>query len=111
MSVHNTTELNLMIFTLFFLGKRQSVNLEKFINACDFEDNTPLHLACKKGHEATVEVCLRHGADVEARNDMASNTPLHVAAQAGQVSVVEILIGCGANVAAVNALQRTPMHL
>lgn len=87
------------------------MDLEKFVNACDFEDNTPLHLACKRGHEETVEVCLRHGADVEARNDFASDTPLHVAAKAGKVKIVEILIDYDANVAAVNALQRQPIHL
>lgn len=87
------------------------MNLDKFINACDFEDNTPLHLACKRGHEDTVQVCLRHGADVEARNGMAFDTPLHVAAKAGQVKIVEILIKHDANVTAVNALQRQPIHL
>ncbi|KAK3742095.1 hypothetical protein QZH41_017551, partial [Actinostola sp. cb2023] len=91
--------------------KKQPTKIEKFLNGWDFEDNTPLHLACKRGYVETVKVCLHHNADLEARNDIVGNTPLHVAAQAGQVDIVEMLIDQGAAVTLTNALQRLPIHL
>jgi len=85
--------------------------IDHFINSCNTDHNTPLHMACRKGHVETVKVLLKHNADFDSRNDIVSNTPLHVAAQAGQVDIVKVLIDTGASVNSINALRRLPIHL
>ena len=46
------------------------------INAKDTDEQTPLHIACEKGHLPIVEYLLEKGADIEAK-DKWQNTPLH----------------------------------
>jgi len=97
---------------LLFLAQytNSTAYLKAFVNSVDFENNTPLHMACKNGHVETVKVLLEHEADFNSRNDIMSNTPLHVAIQAGQDDIVKVLIDTGADVTAVNELQRMPIH-
>lgn len=59
-------------------------------------DMTLLHLAAK--HASSVEVLLRHGADVHARDSGDNTFPIHWAAAAGAVDAVERLIAAGSDV-------------
>lgn len=61
----------------------------------DLEGRTPLHIAAWQGHTGTVELLLRHGADVNA-TDREQRTPLQSAAWQGHESVVWLLLKAGA---------------
>lgn len=56
---------------------------------------TPLHLACKKGHEGIVALLLEKGANLNVKARCGRNG-LHFAAQGGHDGVVEMLLGRGA---------------
>ncbi|CAK9200146.1 unnamed protein product [Sphagnum troendelagicum] len=59
------------------------------LNATNKEENTPLHLACKEGHDEVVDVMLKRVEELalDAIN-IRGNTPLHLAAINGHVHVV-----------------------
>jgi ankyrin repeat protein len=79
--------------------------------ARDVDGSTPLHCATWKGHLAVVELLLKLGADVNARNanDHWGTTPLHAAAHANQRAIAELLIAHGADIHATNLNGRTPL--
>eukprot|EP00939_MAST-03C_sp_MAST-3C-sp1_P002107 g2107.t1 len=80
------------------------------VNCKDKEcHSTPLHHAAKSGHIHVVETLIRHGANVNAKDDE-GETPLHEACDAGKIHVVEILIKNGANVNEKDKLGWTPLH-
>ena len=56
------------------------------------------------------DLLLRHGADHEAVNLVASASPLHLAAKHGHLSMVELLILYGAVTVSRDAKLRTPLH-
>jgi ankyrin repeat protein len=58
----------------------------------------------------TVQLLIRHGADVDARDDNHS-TPLHLASSKECAITVDLLIQHGADVNAQNGNQSTPLHL
>ncbi|CAH3183153.1 unnamed protein product, partial [Porites evermanni] len=61
------------------------------VDECDLYENTPLHVAAKKGYALVTEALLSHDARIDARNED-ENTPLHLAAENGKVrTVVELL--------------------
>jgi ankyrin repeat protein len=70
---------------------------------------TPLHIACRKGHSAVVELLLKHKA---ASNlpDADGNTPLHCAAN---LETVEVLLSDSfkTNANIPNRRGRTPLHV
>lgn len=81
-------------------------------------DQTPLMEATGLGNVQILEMLLRHGADVNARNlgqkqidPGAGNTALHYAAELGFKTVAETLINHGATVNAQNAHGKTPLQL
>ncbi|KAH8980421.1 ankyrin repeat-containing domain protein [Lactarius akahatsu] len=99
------------------------------VTAQDGNHRTPLHLASSREgrkwrHEQlievipvmpinkadTVQLLIRHGADVMARDDTHS-TPLHLASSMWSVETIELLIGHGADVNAQNGNLSTPLHL
>ena len=61
------------------------------VNENDQYDNTPLHLACKKGYLETVKVLMEHQAEVDNKNED-EKTPFHLAAQEGYNEVVEYIL-------------------
>lgn len=70
---------------------------------------TPLHAAASNGNIESVEVLLRLGANIEARDDN-GNTPLHSAAHFSHShAVVEVLLRAGADIEARNGKGLTPL--
>ena len=74
------------------------------------DNETPLHLASKRGHVKSVSLLIQHGADMSAQNQ-SGMTPLHLASREGQVEVTRMLIERGADVTAQNNDEETPLHL
>jgi len=75
----------------------------------DFNDQTPLHVACYRANSKIVELLIAAGADVNA-NDSYEQTPLHWACDMDNSKIVELLIAAGANVNAKNDYGITPLH-
>lgn len=65
------------------------------IDRGDRQKNTPLHVACERGHVNVVDALLATGfADPNSRNAR-METPLHVAAAHGQLHVIKRLLDSG----------------
>lgn len=62
---------------------------------------TALQTAAQGGHAGTVELLLRHGADVNA-TDRRGQTALHYATRGGHLPVAKLLLANGASVSAEN---------
>jgi ankyrin repeat protein len=71
---------------------------------------TPLHIAAEAGCPAAVELLLKYGADVNAR-DARGSTPLHAAAAAGKPESVRALLEGGADPRARDGRGRTPLDV
>ena len=69
------------------------LDFEKSDSFCE----TPLHVACWKGHEKTVRMLLDHGADLKAP-DGCVGFPLYAAARNGHEKIVKILLDVGTDV-------------
>jgi len=75
------------------------------LNEGNYRGQTPLHLACERGHPEVVARLLEAGADVEAR-DILGRTPLMTTATSKNMEVVNALLKKGADINA--ALKRGP---
>ena len=69
-----------------------------------------LHWATQKGYSTIIEILLKNGANVNAR-DKFKQTPLHLAILHGHSTIVEILLQNGANVNAKDRFKQTPLLL
>ena len=80
------------------------------VNARSCEDNSsPLHYAAILRRYEMASLLLKHGVDVNCR-DESLDTPLHDAAMYSTKKMVELLISHGAEVEAKNELGRTPLY-
>ena len=70
---------------------------------------TPLHYAAIHGQAAAVDLLLRRGAPLEARDEVGM-TPLHWAARKGRREAVSLLLSREASVQARNRFLMTPLH-
>jgi ankyrin repeat protein len=74
------------------------------------ESETPLLLACARGHVDVAKLLIANGAEVMAR-DYYGETPLHKAAAAGHKGVIKLLLEKGAEVNATSDHSKwTPLH-
>ena len=71
---------------------------------------TALHLAAKKGHEATVKLLLDYKADLDAKDYYCEWTALHHAAEGGHEAAVKLLLDHKADVDAKGYYDRTALH-
>ncbi len=69
-------------------------------------DDTPLHIAARKGSIEDIGVLLEHGADINKKGDL-GNTPLHFAALAGRKQIALFLLSRGANKKLLNEFEQT----
>ena len=72
--------------------------------------NTATHWAASKGHVAALEVLLRAGADVHARNN-GDSTPLHCAALSNQLDCASVLLRHGADARVQDEFGDSPLSL
>lgn len=79
-------------------------------------DQTPLMYAAQHGHRDVVDVLLKAGADVSAKDWGFEETtreeqPLHYAMLSGNTGVIERLLAAGADVNALNTSGNTPLNI
>jgi ankyrin repeat protein len=72
-------------------------------------DATLLHYAANDTQPALVNLLLRHGADVNAR-DKIDGAPLHSAAKGGHVGIVRTLLQYGASLGMRDSRGLTPLY-
>ncbi len=73
-------------------------------------DETPLHVAARRGDVEVARVLLEHGADREARDNV-DYSPLERASLEGHVELVQILLEYGADADARDTEGCTPLYL
>lgn len=62
------------------------------INACDSDGDTPLQWAVESGHTELTKILLRHGAQINKRNEKTGEVVLHWAVKCGHVSMTDLLL-------------------
>lgn len=77
---------------------------------CGAMDDTPLHIAARKGELDDIAVLVSHGADVNLKGDL-GYTALHYAAMAAQAAAVARLLDLGADASLKNEFSETPLHV
>lgn len=73
----------------------------------DWWGNTPLHIASALGYNEIVELLVRYGASLNAKN-ISRDTALHRAAGKGHKNTVELLLKSGADINILNNSGQTP---
>lgn len=71
-------------------------------------DDSPLHIAARKGEIEDLEVMLGHGGDANIVGDL-GNTPLHQAAMSGRAAAVALLLKHGAKPSIKNEFDQTAL--
>ena len=79
------------------------------INGLNAQGRTALHDAVLRHDLDIIAWLLKHGADVEAK-DQYGSTPLHWAAQEGHMATAELLLKRGADITAKDKHGSTPLH-
>jgi len=111
----NQYEKNLLIVQAAGKGKipKLQVLLELGADICKDSqkryNNTPLHEACKHGHEDCIRFLLENGA-YHSSMLRDKSTPLHVASVLGNLTCVNILLNAGAAYDARDSVLYTPLH-
>lgn len=75
-----------------------------------FDGKAPLHGAAEAGQETLVELLLKRGANIEAR-ELNGESPLFAAAQTGKESTVQTLLSNGASVESRDVFGLTPLEI
>lgn len=70
----------------------------------------PLHFASRAGHAGFVELVLRRGGEVDAKN-ASGTTALHEAARSGRIEVMRLLLASGASANARDAKGNSALHI
>jgi ankyrin repeat protein len=78
------------------------------VNAKNYDEMTPLHIAATSGSVKTVSSLLTHQALIDPQ-DMDGNTPLLFAAVGSEEKVVRLLLAAGANPNVTNNSKVTPL--
>lgn len=65
---------------------------------CNYDGSSPLHIACMRGHHATVCHLIGNGANINDACDNDGKSPLYLACEYGHVNVVELLLQSKADV-------------
>ncbi|XP_076445109.1 uncharacterized protein LOC143283010 [Babylonia areolata] len=65
--------------------------LKKLINTSDQYDTSPLHIAAQQGYLDIVKELLKHGADIDSKNEE-EQTPVHLAAKFGRTNIVREIV-------------------
>jgi ankyrin repeat protein len=91
------------IATFLIIEHSQDVNARGFR-----KEGTPLHVASREGFVEFASILLKHGADIEARDNM-DWSPLERATSEGHVELTRVLLEHGANVNAEGINLLTPL--
>ena len=95
---------------MYDVAKFLIVEHSQEIHARGFDSNeTPLHVASRRGHADIVQLLLGHGADGKAQDDI-GRTPLHLSSQDGQVEAAQILLEHGADTEARDNQDASPLE-
>jgi ankyrin repeat protein len=91
--LHIASEINAasLVSLLLYYGANPNI----FTNL-DVGYYLPIHKACEKGNKEVVEILVKAGSDLNARNKV-GQTPLHVAIRYKNVDVAKFLINSGSN--------------
>jgi ankyrin repeat protein len=81
-----------------------------YLNAKDFDGNTPMYLACQNGNDSIIKQLLDAGADPNIKNNT-WNVPLSHPCYLGVSSTIKLLLAAGANPNIHNQDAQTPLHL
>jgi len=92
------------VIKFLILERSQDVNARGI-----HDDETPLGVACRKGHSEVARVLLECDADKETR-DGGDWSPLERASLAGHIDIVRVLLDYGADVKAQDMNNNTPLH-
>jgi len=84
---------------------------ELTFDATNSRGDTPLLLACRRGHYRFVVSMVARGANINLANPQSGRTPLHEAAYVGHRAIAECLLLNGADVNARDRAGMTPMEL
>ncbi|XP_002741541.2 transient receptor potential cation channel subfamily A member 1-like [Saccoglossus kowalevskii] len=90
-------------------AKKQYTVPHDYLEDCDNEGNTALHLAISNGHFEASVLCLDNGADVDSRKGNGFSG-LHIASVNGYTDIASMLITRGANINDKDEEQMTPLH-
>ena len=80
------------------------------INIKDSDCNTPLHIACAKGHLSIVHCLLEKECEFDRRNRH-GKTPLHIACAEGYFDIVELLFSVCHMINIKDFDSNTPLHV
>jgi len=80
------------------------------LNALNYENETPLHLAARNGRDYIVTYLVEGGCDINAASANGA-TCLHVACENGHYSTVECLLKHEAEVNSMNSAGQTTLHI
>nr|XP_012563490.1 unnamed protein product [Hydra vulgaris] len=79
------------------------------INCVNSDQETALHLAVENNHLYIVDLCIKHGFNVNSENKNMV-TPLHQACTSGFIKIAQLLVENGANIESINSFKETPLH-